>query len=88
MSENAIDSESISTPGTDAAKPRALTARPKPDMKNGRSKVTAPLLGRARANPHHSQEFAPPVGRIHFCRPPPTISSFCLTPSGGPYIFC
>ena len=41
----------------------------------------------SRANPHHSQEFAPPVGRIHFCRPPPTISSFYLTPSGGPYIF-
>jgi len=28
------------------------------------------------------------VGRIHFCRPLLPISSFCLTPSGGPYIFC
>src|SRR5579864_2194238 len=51
-------------------------------------KWPTPLLGRARANTHHGQEFAPLVGRIHFCRPPPIISSFCLTPSGGPYISC
>ena len=50
-------------------------------------KVTDPFIRTGARESSYGQEFAPPVGRIHFCRLPPTISSFCLTPSGGPYIF-
>jgi hypothetical protein len=38
------------------------------------------------ANPHHGQELAPLVGRIHFCRIFPSPRSFSLTRRGGPYI--
>ena len=37
MSENAIDSENTSKPASDTAKPKGLTACPKPVLKNGRS---------------------------------------------------
>jgi hypothetical protein len=36
MSEDAIDSETISKPPPDIAKPKGLTACPKPVIKNGR----------------------------------------------------